>query len=59
MSNSRLTLYRNKEKDYLLVRQDNLSLKSGVYILNLNSALNLRYECNTSHHLWSVNIENL
>ena len=32
------------------VRQDILSLKNGVYILNLNTVLNLSDECSTSYH---------
>ena len=42
------------DKDGLRVRQDTLSLKNGVYMLNLNSVLNSSYECNTSHHLKSA-----
>ena len=49
----------SRAKDDLWVHQDNLSLKYGAYILNLNSVLNLSYECNTSYHLWSVNVKNL
>ena len=47
-----------KEYD-LWVRQDNLSLKNGVYIFNLNGISNVSYECNTTYHLRSVSVENL
>ena len=44
----------SREKYDLWFCQDNLSLKNGVYILNLNSVLNLSYECNTTYHLGNV-----
>ena len=32
---------------------------SFLYAGSYRSVLNLSYECNNSHHLWSVSIENL
>ena len=46
--NELIRTWGSREKYDLWIRQDNLSLKNGIYILNLNSVLNLSYECNTT-----------